>query len=328
MKLVDSLCLILLLCLPGNGLRTAFLRLKERGGKLQSIVDRSESSTAAAAPLSPWAASQLESTSAQVDIDAELYRPHHVAFIVDGNGRWAINKGLPRTEGHRRGANVTVNIIKKAFEYKIKYVTLYLFSTENWKRPDQEIMNIMCLLETYLVEFMDYLVENGIKVEVIGQTNRLPDSVQRTLARVQNNFRGMEQNINATLCLALSYGGRDDILEACKAMSDDVRRNRLDVNEIDENTFSSRYISTGKLGIPDPDLIVRTSGEFRLSNFLLWQAAYTELESVSCLWPEFTVQHLDEILERFGRRERRFGGTNVSGNSPPYSCSSATASGL
>ena len=226
--------------------------------------------------------------------------PSHVAFIVDGNGRWAVKQGKSRSDGHAAGANVTVDIVKKSFEMGVQYVTLYLFSTENWKRPNEEIYNIFSLLESNVRKFNGYLTENDIALKVIGQTYRLPVAVRTVLQTAQDRRPGKVPQ--RTLCLALSYGGRDDIVEACR----NIVRDKVAMSAIDEELFAG-YTSTGQLGIPDPDLIIRTS-EFRLSNFLLYQAAYAEFASVDCPWPEFNVAVLDEILSSFSSRTRRFGG--------------------
>lgn len=218
--------------------------------------------------------------------------PLHVAFIVDGNGRWAESRSLPRLEGHRIGAGVSVEIVKRAFQLNVTYVTLYLFSTENWHRPRDEVDNIMVLLESYLKQFSSYLKENKIRLAAIGQLDRLPQSVRDVLDRAgydpsqdqdtSSNRTGSDSGVNSesrTLCLALSYGGRDDIVRACRGVTESVLAGTITTSDIDARLFST-HTETGRLGIPDPDLILRTSGEFRLSNFLLWQSAYAEFFSV------------------------------------------------
>lgn len=210
--------------------------------------------------------------------------PRHVAFIVDGNGRWAEARSLPRLEGHRVGAGVSVEIVKRVFQLNVTYATLYLFSTENWQRPRQEVDNIMTLLESYLTEFSSYLKENRIQLKAIGQLERLPASVRRVL-----DTAGFDPILDPhsdtpkehrTLCLALSYGGRDDIVRACKRVSESVLSGTVASDDITAALFAA-HTETGRLGIPDPDLILRTSGEFRLSNFLLWQCAYSEFFSIN-----------------------------------------------
>ena len=227
--------------------------------------------------------------------------PNHVAFIIDGNGRWAVQRGLERHAGHRAGANVTVEIAKHAFSIPgINCVTLYLFSTENWTRPPVEVTNIMHLLERYLLEVSSYLIENEIRLVVIGQSHRLPQSCQALISQLSEMTR--RDTEKRTLCLALSYGGRDDIVQACKSIVDIG----IDSTSINEEVFAS-FTATGRHGIPDPELLIRTSGESRLSNFLLWQSAYSELEFVDCCWPDFTANEFDGCLDRYSLRPRRFG---------------------
>jgi len=209
--------------------------------------------------------------------------PRHVALIVDGNGRWAEARLLPRLEGHRVGASNSVEIVKRVFQLNVTYITLYLFSTENWQRPHDEVDNIMLLLESYLNQFSSYLKENHIKLTAIGQLDRLPLSVRNIINQagyLPTTDDKPTTHTTRTLCLALSYGGRDDILRACKSVTDAVLTGVVaNTSEIDDKMFS-RYTDLGRLGIPDPDMILRTSGEFRLSNFLLWQSAYSEFFSI------------------------------------------------
>eukprot|EP01036_Dinobryon_divergens_P026402 gene26402-35045_t len=251
--------------------------------------------------------------------------PNHVAFIVDGNGRWASRLAektgaiIERSFGHTIGANVTVNIVKKTFELGVQYVTLFLFSTENWSRPENEVSNILNLLNKYLLDFSSYLKQEKIQLRVIGQKNRLPEYTQYLLDTVGYNLRSStskDNNISVgnedlsgskVLCLAISYGGRSDIVESCRTLAARVARGELAASDIDEELFA-KHTQLGCYGIPDPDLLVRTSGEHRLSNFLLWNCAYTEFETVSSLWPDFTVEEVEEIIARFPLRKRRFGG--------------------
>lgn len=210
--------------------------------------------------------------------------PKHVAYIVDGNGRWAVKQGKDRTWGHIMGANRTVDIIKSSFDLGVDTITLYLFSTENWSRPADEVFNIMRLLEKYLKEFSNYLVENRVVLRVIGQKHRLNENIRNLIDKV--GYQPSKPNRNGdklsnpsdrtrTLCLAISYGGRDDIVEACQRM---LSSQSPDV-VVTESLFH-QFTSTGQLNISDPDLIIRTSGSFRLSNFLLWQSAYAEFSLV------------------------------------------------
>ena len=220
-----------------------------------------------------------------------LELPKHVAYIVDGNGRWAsrlansTDSRIDRSFGHTVGANVTVNIVKKTFELGVSFVTVFLFSTENWSRPSQEVQNIIHLLDKYLIDFSAYLKKEKIQLRVIGQKNRFPLHTQHLLDTVgYQSDSSLEQGTESRriLCLALSYGGRDDIVDSCRLLASLAANGKISPNEIDEQMFA-KYTQLGRSGIPDPDLLVRTSGERRLSNFLLWNCAYTEFESVPCL---------------------------------------------
>lgn len=230
--------------------------------------------------------------------------PGHVAFIVDGNGRWAQANGLPRSDGHTKGANVTVEVVRSAFAAGVSTVTLYLFSTENWKRPPAEIANIFAVLDKYLVDFLSYLKENKIGLFVIGQPDRLPESTRELIAHVQKQT---QPTADKKLCLAISYGGRADIVQAAQALAVRAQKGNLSPEDITEGTLE-RALSTGRLGLPNPDLVIRTSGEFRLSNFLLWQCAYAEFKILPCMWPEMTAVALREALVDYSSRQRRFGG--------------------
>lgn len=243
--------------------------------------------------------------------------PKHVAFIVDGNGRWAENRGLERKEGHNAGANVTVEIVQSCFEKGVEVVTLYLFSSENWKRPSKEVGNIMILLESYLKDFTGYILENEISLKTIGQLSRLPKTTQLLLKDLERASSAIKiptkelQDIKPkrVLCLALSYGGRDEIVQAAKELCKDVQKGSKNVNEVDESLFEG-YLYTSQHEIPDPDVIVRTS-ESRLSNFLLWQSAYSEFISLSFYWPDFRPSTLDEIFSIYNSRNRRFGALDI-----------------
>ena len=206
--------------------------------------------------------------------------------------------------GHIHGANNTIEIVKESFKYGINYITLFLFSTENWKRPQTEIENIMNLLEKYLKELSTYLQDNRIKVRVIGQVYRLPLSIQSLINNV--GYNGNDNN-DRVLILALSYGGRDDIVQSTKKICNDVIAGRKRIEDIDEEYFS-KQTSTGSLSIPDPDIVIRTSGEIRLSNFLLWQLAYSEFISVQKKWPDFHAYECIDLYKTIHQRQRRFGG--------------------
>ncbi len=224
--------------------------------------------------------------------------PKHVAVIMDGNGRWAKKKNLPRVEGHRAGSKSVREIVEACGRIGIRYLSLYAFSKENWKRPKKEIATLWRLLEDYLRKEDKVLVENNFRLKVIGQMTSIPQSVIRELERVEtltiNNDR-------LTILLALNYGGRSEIVDAVKRIIDDPD---LDRNSLDETKFS-QYLYTAD--IPDPDLLIRTSGELRVSNFLLWQIAYSEIWITEELWPDFRKKHLLNALVEFQKRERRFG---------------------
>ena len=227
-----------------------------------------------------------------------ISNPNHVAFIVDGNGRWAETKNLSRTEGHRMGATISVDIVKKTFEY-VDYVTLYLFSTENWSRPKHEIENIMFLLEMYLLKFSSYLKENKVNIVAIGQLHRLPTSLVKILE--ETGYKPIDNCTSnksmKTLILAISYGGRDDIVSSCKNIVNKALKGELTVDEIDANLFST-FTQTGQQNIPDPEMIVRSSGEKRLSNFLLWQSAYSEFFSISkyCKFLFILIHYIRKLI--------------------------------
>ena len=232
--------------------------------------------------------------------------PGHMAFIVDGNGRWATRRGLPRTEGHRRGANATVEIARSAFEAGVKTVSLYLFSAENWNRPVDEVVNIMSLLEKYLGDFLPYLLKNRIRLCVIGDCTRIPDTTRELLRKIEFDTQSSSLTSDLTLCLALSYSGRQEIVAACRDISRRVAAGAFSPEQIDTQVFADAT-DTGRQGIPDPDCVVRTSGEQRLSNFLLWQSAYAEFISIEDMWPDFTSDRLRDVLAEYSVRARRFG---------------------
>ncbi len=231
----------------------------------------------------------------------------HVAIIMDGNGRWAKARGLPRIAGHRRGAEAVRRTVVAAAELGISYLTLFGFSSENWKRPSDEINDLMGLLRHYLRGEIAELHRQGVRVVVIGDRTRLaPDIV--TL--IVNAEQLTAANTRLTLIVALSYGGRDDIVQATRKLAEDVAAGRLAAKDIDEARVSATLFTAG---IPDPDLLIRTSGEQRISNFLLWQSAYTELVFIETLWPDFGRADLDRAISDFHGRERRFGASAGSG---------------
>ena len=230
--------------------------------------------------------------------------PQHVAIIMDGNGRWAQKRGLPRIMGHREGVKSVRRTVTRARELGIGYLTLYAFSKENWQRPQEEVSLLMNLLYDYLEKELDRLLKNDIRLTTIGDIGRLPERVQEKLLEVMEKTRARDAMV---LCLALSYGGRDEIVRAAKAISESVSRGEISVEELDESLFSS-YLYTR--GMPDPDLIIRTSGEMRLSNFLIYQGAYAELYFTETLWPDFDEEAFEKALLDYSRRERRFGRTS------------------
>lgn len=230
--------------------------------------------------------------------------PHHIAIIMDGNGRWAKKRGLPRVAGHRAGVKAVKRIVKVAGEMGIKFLTLYTFSTENWKRPKEEVSAIMKLLEQTTRREIDELDKNNVRLITTG---RIEEFSPRRKAILEKATQRTKSNTGLTLNLALSYSGRIEILDAVKKLAEDVKQEKLEINNIDENLFS-KYLYTKNL--PDPDLLIRTSGEMRISNFLLWQTSYTELYITQVLWPDFSVEDFYKAILNYQERERRFGRVN------------------
>ena len=229
--------------------------------------------------------------------------PAHIAIIMDGNGRWAKARGLPRTAGHKRGAESVRRTVEAAREMGVSYLTLYGFSSENWKRPAGEVSDLMGLLRLYLRNEINTLHKNGIRLRVIGDRKRLGPDIVRLIEDAEAKTG---ENTALTLVLALSYGGRQEVVEAAKAIAADVAAGRLSADAIREDMFGE-YLFTK--GIPDPDLIIRTSGEKRISNFLLWQGAYAELVFMETLWPEFGRAELETAIRDYHGRDRRYGAT-------------------
>ncbi len=227
--------------------------------------------------------------------------PTHVAIIMDGNGRWAKRHGLPRVEGHRRGAESVKEVVRTAGELGIKYLTLYAFSVENWNRPKEEVDTLMNYLARYLKEAIGELTKANIRLQAIGQIWRLPEFVQEQLHKT---IEALSKNNGLTLTLALSYSGRVEIVEAARSIARKVKEGVLDPEEINEHLFA-QHLWTHNM--PDPDLLIRTSGELRLSNFLLWQCSYTEFVVTPVLWPDFRKADFYAALEEYTRRQRRFG---------------------
>jgi undecaprenyl diphosphate synthase len=231
--------------------------------------------------------------------------PRHLAVIMDGNGRWAVERGKTRTAGHEEGIESVRDIVKASSQIGIKNLTLYAFSIENWKRPATEVGILMRLLEHYLKKELDELHENNVKLRAIGKINSLPKVVQKLL---HNAWEKTQNNTGLNLTLALSYSGRWDIVRAVQMIALDVRRGKVSPEDINDELFSD-YLQTK--GIPDPDLMIRTSGEMRLSNFLLWEMAYGEMYITEKYWPEFRREDLYKAIKDFTHRERRFGKTSA-----------------
>jgi undecaprenyl diphosphate synthase len=228
--------------------------------------------------------------------------PQHVAIIMDGNGRWAKNHGLPRAQGHRAGAESVREAIDACKEMGVQYLTLYAFSSENWNRPEAEVSALMLLLEKFLESKLSDLMRQDVRLLAIGQLDRLPAKTRATLNRV---IAKTADNASLTLVLALSYGSREEIAEATKKIAAEVKSGALELTDISPQLFS-RYLYT--VDIPDPDLLIRTSGEMRVSNFLLWQISYAEMVIVNKMWPEFRQGDLFDAVREYQKRHRRFGG--------------------
>ena len=228
--------------------------------------------------------------------------PNHVAIILDGNGRWAKSKGMPRNYGHTVGAKNVETVCRAADELGIKYLTLYAFSTENWNRPQNEVNALMKLLEGYLKNCIKTADKNNMRVRVIGEITRLSNAFQQRIYELET---ASASNTGLNLTIAINYGSRDEILRAVRHMVEDAREGKLETKDIDENVFSS-YLDTREL--PDPDLLIRTSGEQRLSNYLLWQLAYSEFYFTDVPWPDFHKKELELAIEAYNKRDRRFGG--------------------
>jgi len=239
--------------------------------------------------------SEEESLVNQIDFSR---LPRHIAIIMDGNGRWAEKKNLPRVEGHRAGSKSVREAVETAARLGIKYLTLYAFSKENWKRPRREIQTLWSLLRDYLRKEDKVLMKNRFRLKVIGQRDKVPSSVKSELERVEEKTKDFDR---LTIILALNYGGRDEIVDAVKRI---FREKENDIESLDEEKFS-HYLYTNH--IPDPDLLIRTSGELRVSNFLLWQIAYSEIWITQVFWPDFRKKHMLQALVDYQKRERRFG---------------------
>jgi len=244
----------------------------------------------------------MSSATPHLSTEAKTSLPKHVAVIMDGNGRWAKQHGLPRVEGHRRGADSAREIIRTAGELGIKYLTLYAFSAENWNRPKDEVDALMKYLIHYLKTETPELNKNNVRLEVIGQIYRLPENVQEHLKK---SMATLSKNNGLTLVMALSYSSRIEIVAAVRSIAEKAKQGKLDPADINEQVISQHLWTRN---IPDPDVLIRTSGEMRVSNFLLWQISYAELVITPTLWPDFRKPQFYEALEEYARRHRRFGG--------------------
>jgi undecaprenyl diphosphate synthase len=227
--------------------------------------------------------------------------PSHVAIIMDGNGRWAKSRSLPRVAGHREGARAVRRTVEAAIRSEVSWLTIYAFSSENWRRPPGEILDLTGLLRRYLKSEIEELKKSGVRMRFIGDRSRFDRDIQRDLTSAESETSG---NTRLNLTIALSYGARAEIAAAARAAAGAIRAGRITADELREDVFES-FLATA--GMPDPDLIIRTSGEQRLSNFLLWQAAYAELVFLEVLWPDFDQTHFTAALAEFSRRDRRFG---------------------
>ena len=228
--------------------------------------------------------------------------PQHIAIILDGNGRWAKAKGMPRNYGHTAGARNVETVCQAAHDLGVKYVTMYAFSTENWNRPEGEVEALMKLLESYLKNCIKTADKNNMRVRVIGDTTRLSERFQE---RIRELEAASAKNDGLNLQIAINYGSRDEMTRAMRRMSEDVAAGKRKPEEITESVYEE-YLDTA--GIPDPDLLIRTSGELRLSNFLLWQLAYSEFYFTDVPWPDFHKEELERAIEAYNKRDRRFGG--------------------
>jgi len=234
--------------------------------------------------------------------------PQHVAIILDGNGRWAKSKGMPRNYGHTMGAKNVETVCKAAHDLGIKYVTMYAFSTENWNRPDSEVNALMKLLESYLKNCIKTADKNNMRVRVIGDTSRLTEKFRNQIAELEE---ASKKNDGLNLQIAINYGSRDEMIRAMKKMTEDVKAGTISTEDISESLYEE-YLDTA--GIPDPDLLIRTSGEQRLSNYLLWQLAYSEFYFTEVPWPDFGKDELEKAVEAYNKRDRRFGGLKEESN--------------
>jgi undecaprenyl diphosphate synthase len=232
----------------------------------------------------------------------QLRKPRHIAIIMDGNGRWAQRQNLPRIEGHRRGVASVRRTVEECTRLGVEQVTLYCLSSENWKRPPEELDFLMHLLEQYMIEERNTLMKQDIAVQIIGRRHGIPDRVQREMNKT---IELSSSNSGTRLCLAINYGGRAELVDAVRSIATKVQNGELAAEDITEETISQNLYTAGQ---PDPDLLIRTAGEMRVSNFLLWQISYAELWVTEKCWPEFEIEDLHEAIQEYSQRQRRFGG--------------------
>lgn len=232
----------------------------------------------------------------------ELNIPKHIAIILDGNGRWAKKKRMPRNYGHTQGSKNVEKVCEIAYKMGVQYLTVYAFSTENWRRPKEEVDALMKLLQTYLETSVKTSAKNNMRVRVIGDISKLSEDIKKSIANLEE---ASKNNTGLRFQVAINYGSRDELIRAAKKIALDVKMNKTEIDQIDEETFEE-YLDTKD--IPDPDLLIRTSGEQRLSNFLLWQLAYTEFYFPDVLWPDFDEKELKKAIEYYSSRTRKFGG--------------------
>lgn len=248
------------------------------------------------------------SAASEVVLDVPLdCRPKHIAVIMDGNGRWAQSQGKPRIEGHLRGVDSVRNVMQACRDFGVEVLTLYCLSSENWKRPPDELEFLMMLLKEYLIAERENLVKHNLRLRIIGGRERLPADVQ---AEMDTTLQACQGNDGMILCLAINYGSRREIADAIRDIASEVVRGNLQVDEITEDTVD-QHLYTANL--PDPDLLIRTSGEMRISNFLLWQISYAEIYVTPICWPEFGRESLADAIRDYARRDRRFGGLQTGG---------------
>ncbi|RNB88138.1 isoprenyl transferase [Brevibacillus nitrificans] len=246
-----------------------------------------------------WTRKEKQTVQEELDLSGKI--PEHVAVIMDGNGRWANMRSLPRVAGHRAGMKTVKEVVKAADEIGVRYMTMYAFSTENWKRPRDEVDFLMKLPQEFLSTELDELIERDVRIRMLGSKDELPSHTLKALLEAEektHDNRGLQLNF------ALNYGGRDEIVKAFSVIAAQVKAGELDPQELDEEVIS-RYLYTSE--IPDPDLLIRTSGEIRLSNFMLWQLAYTEMWFTDVLWPDFSREHFYQAIVEYQGRARRYG---------------------